>query len=712
MKTLLERIVVNFLRKPKEPPVAPKKTLLEQITEEFVREEYTDDEKRDIGIPPDVVSKGGKWYRGDVYAGRVRDGIFVPASEEPEDDKEDTDGEEPTDTAPEPEDGDDGGEEEDTAGTDVDVAVDRNQGTKNKSLEPGESRHRETEAYTRDTGITDEEYEENEVVESNYEDEDKELTEEGIEEFFEDQKVPRKYITAITRLINTQQRTKDMTITDVIQGVGAGELRAQAAEILTVAGVGMTDDQFDGLMNVLEAQVSEYSDGARPIINQAWLDAVAAQRAIILRRYDVAYGAGNWEVEAVAWDVKEDFEALGNDNYEDNKGYSSDMYVRVRVGEQPLLDEISLKQDSKSKLFNGAVTDSVDWYGEVGPPPQADPRVYKQGEGERVETYISDAAGPIDLDPDKLETMLTTGDILKPENKALRSTLIATGIIRLKNSKRPKDGWELNPQGKKMLDTLGHLEYDESGKLKPESVGTALQDALGKSRPVKDQTRIKKLMIMHAAISSVQGSDESLDFLDRHIGYTRDKDGQYPEGSIKRFQDDTIQSLVDSPTATEGLLGALSEKLPLRSLISGEESMAIGGLSADPTTLSKVFGVDNYEDFKAGLTMQEDDDGGKYLVYESKGPPAKNVKIATVKVRQKGLGYASTVGLEFDLADDFTEQLYVVNQDIYPPPPVTDKERKRFDRRLAKKKQLDTSGFRPLLRSLIIRELDRIKNGN
>ena len=52
MKTLLERIVVNFLRKPKEPPVAPKKTLLEQITEEFVREEYTDDEKRDIGIPP------------------------------------------------------------------------------------------------------------------------------------------------------------------------------------------------------------------------------------------------------------------------------------------------------------------------------------------------------------------------------------------------------------------------------------------------------------------------------------------------------------------------------------------------------------------------------------------------------------------------------------------------------------------------------------
>ena len=84
MKTLLERIVVNFLAKPKEPPVAPKKTLLEQITEEFVTEKYTDAKKQQMGIPADAESRGGRWYRGDVYAGRVRDGKFIPASEEPE----------------------------------------------------------------------------------------------------------------------------------------------------------------------------------------------------------------------------------------------------------------------------------------------------------------------------------------------------------------------------------------------------------------------------------------------------------------------------------------------------------------------------------------------------------------------------------------------------------------------------------------------------
>ena len=55
--------------------------------------------------------------------------------------------------------------------------------------------------------------------------------------------------------------------------------------------------------------------------------------------------------------------------------------------------------------------------------------------------------------------------------------------------------------------------------------------------------------------------------------------------------------------------------------------------------------------------MKEDDEGNNYLVYESK-QPAKNVRIAEVKCRQKGLGYASSVGLEFAIATDFGKELY------------------------------------------------------
>jgi len=66
------------------------KTLLEGIIEGFVRE-YTDAQKQKMGIPLDVVARGGKWYRGDVYAGKVVNGKFVSAQEKPEDEPDSRD---------------------------------------------------------------------------------------------------------------------------------------------------------------------------------------------------------------------------------------------------------------------------------------------------------------------------------------------------------------------------------------------------------------------------------------------------------------------------------------------------------------------------------------------------------------------------------------------------------------------------------------------
>ena len=139
-----------------------------------------------------------------------------------------------------------------------------------------------------------------------------------------------------------------------------------------------------------------------------------------------------------------------------------------------------------------------------------------------------------------------------------------------------------------------------------------------------------------------------------------------------------IVEFKETENKAKALLNALAEKLPLKSLIEGEEKIAIGGLSGDKATLKEVFGIDNYEDFQAGLTMEEDEDGNNYLVYASK-EPAKVVKISEVKVRQKGQGYASSVGLEFAIADDFAKQLYDANKELYPPEPdITDKERRKL----------------------------------
>ena len=80
-----------------------------------------------------------------------------------------------------------------------------------------------------------------------------------------------------------------------------------------------------------------------------------------------------------------------------------------------------------------------------------------------------------------------------------------------------------------------------------------------------------------------------------------------------------------------------------------------------------------------GLTMKEDENGDNYLVYESK-EPAKSVRIAEVKCRQKGQGYfASSVGLEFQIAKDFGKELYNANKELYPPEPeISNKERRKL----------------------------------
>ena len=59
----------------------------------------------------------------------------------------------------------------------------------------------------------------------------------------------------------------------------------------------------------------------------------------------------------------------------------------------------------------------------------------------------------------------------------------------------------------------------------------------------------------------------------------------------------------------------------------------------DPKTLQRVFGIDNYKDFKTGLTIKEDEDGNNFLVYRSEEPFQRSFLSQEVKVRQKGQGY-------------------------------------------------------------------------
>jgi len=531
--------------------------------------------------------------------------------------------------------------------------------TKNKELDANKNTSEDPAFADSKTGITDDEFKNQPEIKSNYENEEDELQVEQIEKFFESGKIPKRYAKVITRLMNSKKTSK-VSITNMVKGVGAGEIQAQGGEIITMASIGMSDDEFEEFMNILESQVEKLPKGSKPIVTKEWLESARAVRIVTQKRLDNEHGKGNWSVSNSAWDTKEEFEALGNSDYETNKGFSSDMYLKLEVNGKPVLDEISLKKDSTANIYNGVVTDIKEWFGDEGVPDEANVEKYKEGELERPTTYAS-IAKPLNFDVEKL----TSGDILNKENKALRTTLKAAGVIRKK-----KDGsWEIDPASEKTLKALNSIEIPPplDRKRFKEAFGSGAVD------------RFKKAMIIHAAVNATSGDKDSLNFLNKQIGYVKDENGDFPEGSIKRYQNDTIKSLVKSETAKNGVLNALAEKLPLKSLMDGEENMAIGGLSSDKATLKEVFGVESFDELKTGLTISEDEDGNNYLTYSSKGPPAKEVKIAEVKVRQKGQGYASSVGLEFAIAKEFAQELYDANKELYPPEPeISDKEKRKL----------------------------------
>jgi hypothetical protein len=530
-------------------------------------------------------------------------------------------------------------------------------GQKDKSLKDVNTS--KSEIYkTPDTGVSDKEFNEKEIG-SPYENKEDELQESVLDDAFKSGKIPKKYQKVITRLMNSTD--SGQSITDYMSGVGAGKLSSQAGEILTMTSLAMSDDEFDGFMSTLAEQTEKYPKKSKPIVTKEWLDSVKAVRSTTNKRYDSEFGEGNWSISNTAWDVPGEFEALGNDDYKKNKGFSSDMYVKLEVKGKPVLDEISLKKDSKANIYNGTVSEIDQWAkGKV--PARADIKEYKKGELKRVTDYGSKAK------PLKYKSSDLT-NISPSKNRELNTTLKAVGIIS-----GTEGNYKVDPKAQEILDKLS--------KIKPPITRETLKEVGLKGG---NTSRLKKYMIMHAAAqranevaNGVKGDSESRKFLNQHLGYDKGEDGKFPEGSIKRYENDTIDFIVENEEAKEGCLDALAEKLPMKSLFEGEEKMAIGGLSADPKTLKRIFGIDNYKDFKAGLTMKEDDEGKNYLVYESK-EPAKNVKISEVQCRQKGQGYASSVGLEFEIAKDFGQKLYKANKEEYPPrPDISDKERKNL----------------------------------
>src|SRR6056300_1049271 len=362
-------------------------------------------------------------------------------------------------------------------------------------------------------------------------------------------KFPKKYLTALERMVNTQPKgdaTKWQHYSDIPGG--AGQISAQAGELMTMMGATMSDKEWNEFSNSLlkhetslkdnhpdtfmkkDKKTGKYKDnpGSR-VVDESWIKAATQSRKAIKDRLVDQYGEGT-EIIAGAWDTEADVEAMGMDNYNDNKGFSTDMYLKVKKpnGEE-VLDEVSLKKSTHVNFLNGGAGSFSKWDADL--PDAINQNVYAQKARERNISYVS-------------------------RNKAKLEELLKS------------------PKGKEVNAVL-------------KSKGLTLEQALeGNSRD--------KQKVLWTAINALSANG------DKSAKEIVDRDNK--EHAL--FQAESVKAITENPKMKAGMLEDIRSEFPLKAVSEGEETMAIGSFSLDKKTMKAIFGTDDYNKLKENLVAE------------------------------------------------------------------------------------------------------------
>lgn len=253
-------------------------------------------------------------------------------------------------------------------------------GEKDKSLRDVDSVNEEE--FNRDLGVSDEEFKERN---KKYAMPEPPPPFKFPSDMLENPKFPKKYMTALERMMNTKP-TGDATKWEHFSNLpgGAGQVSAQAGELMVMMGSTMSDDEWNAFTSAItdhHAKLAEADPKLKAdknkIVDASWVKAATQSRKAIKDRLALQYGEGT-EIMVGAWDTKNDVTALGLNDYNENKGFSTDMYLKVKTPEGDIvLDEVSLKKSTKVNFLNSGAGSFKEWYkGEL--PENIDQTKYRE----------------------------------------------------------------------------------------------------------------------------------------------------------------------------------------------------------------------------------------------------------------------------------------------------------------------------------------------
>lgn len=495
-------------------------------------------------------------------------------------------------------------------------------GSKNKTLR--DVQPTQSEEYNRELEPSDDEFKERNTNNANPTPPEP-ISLEGI---VSNPKFPKRYIKVLERMINSRytNETKKWEHFSDISG-GAGLSPAQAGELMTMVGSTMSDEEWNTFKTKILEHEKElknnhkdvfmkknkkggYIDnpGSR-IVDSTWVRAADNNRKIILARLKKQYGEGT-EVAASAWDTKDEAEAMGMDNYTENKGFSTDMYLRVKKpnGEE-VLDEISLKKSKDVNFLNSGAGQFFVWL-EDDVPDEINQNVYRDNQRK----HLVDTAGKL---KSQIEQLLESDS---PKAKELKAFFKRKGVdfeTALEDTSNGKGSRSKSNVILKSIQALADWpKWGKSGGKGPESSG--------------DPIAIQHL---------------------REVSARQTK-----------FIEESISSLANNPKMKEGMLQTIREEFPLKAVSEGEETMAIGDMSLDKDTMNEIFGTSNYDEIKEKLVSEPGPP--PFLGYRAE-VGSDVIPIAEVSVREDGVGYGGQMKFEMKLDKRFASKLSEATSKVY-----------------------------------------------
>jgi len=501
---------------------------------------------------------------------------------------------------------------------------------------------------------------------------------------------PVKYIKLLERCVNTQISGKKPPVTELVDVGGAGQIASQFGEVISMAMMCLPPDKRAEFAQTMQAEIKKSIEEVGDVIagtkkdynkkgeptGKSWIDAAITHAEAFDAAMDEIYGEGSWTLEGASWDIRSDVEALGLP-YE-NKGFSTDVILRVNTPNGPKAQRVSLKKDENIMFFNGSVNEVNNFilnYTDERSRKRIkglEQLVFLAGPGNKNKERQAEARAALlkltgqtsaakALEQTKLEISKLRDTALKnapPEVQQLvsdinsfASTQLTAGVelarnVHTRNSDTSEEqvtsAIEAEFSGNEADDrNYARLAWDISQQcVKEQNFTNCVKEKLKAAGEDATTDRISKVCVITGRIASQLGDQKSTSELENVYEIGRD---------IGRR---LMEAIPEHNELMGGVMQKLASSFPLKVCMSGTEMMMIDGIKITQKTLKTVFGTDDYSTLEKKLDILRLPTGESILVYQIEGSD-QPISIGYVRGRQKGLGYEGTVGFEIECSDDF-----------------------------------------------------------